>query len=717
MNTLSRMATFLGSVLWLTAGGASATEESLAGRVEPLYVRPEPPAISPGEPLSVRALVTHPPLVRGLVSWTVESRGHRGVLYSLSPSPNGRLVATGGLDGTVRVWQLSDGQLLRVLVGHDSYSGSVAWSPCGTLIASAGTWDGSVRLWDPKAGRQLRVFKGLKNPVGNVAWSPSGRRLVASSGFSGVLWMWDGEADETETASELGHYITGLQWSPNGMSLAVLSEQSPVTVLDMESRQSRKENVRSFGDASTTSLAWSPDGARVAIGSGTQCSILDSATGEEVKKLSGACLSMAWSPDGKQLATTGSSYAVQIWDVEAGKVAAPVPATASRLAWDRASQRLFCLYTTQLTVYDPAEKKVVLTIPAALIQPPYWCVGRPMVTGLMTAKLSLWDANTARHLCDLSGHTSTISAVSWPRDGKTLASASSDKTLRIWNVGTGETMHTLTGHTATVTDVAWSPNGKVLASAGSDKTVRIWDPDDESCQVLEGHTGAVRALAWSPAGNQLLSGGSDQTVIVWDPKSGKAQRTIEVSRPVLSLACATIGKTMTLACGTTEDQVQVINATSGQQLAILRSRGSPPSVTALAWLPMGGHLFAGRSCHTAQLWDAGANKVIRHFQAMAPVAYVTIAGNGNTLVAGNHDGTVRFWDTASGELRGVVLDGADHVVQLSCDGQYRVDPDKQPDLVYVALTPEGQSTLTPDEFAKKYRWRNNPASVKLVPGR
>ena len=164
MKTIAHVCTFLGAVLCLTAGWASATEESLAGRVEPLYIRAEPPAIEPGAPLSVRALVTHPPVIRGLLSWTVESRRHRGGLYWLSPSPNGKLVATGGLDGTVRVWQLADGQLLRVLVGHDTYSGSVAWSPCGTVIASTGTWDGTVRLWDPKAGRQLRVFKGLRTP-------------------------------------------------------------------------------------------------------------------------------------------------------------------------------------------------------------------------------------------------------------------------------------------------------------------------------------------------------------------------------------------------------------------------------------------------------------------------------------------------------------------------------------------------------------------------
>ncbi|NLF69951.1 MAG: hypothetical protein GX575_12970 [Candidatus Anammoximicrobium sp.] len=717
MRTIARVVAFGVGVLCLTAAGASASEESLAGRVEPLLVRAEPQAIEPGAPLSARALVTHPPSIRGLLSWTVESRRHRGGLYSLSLSPNGKLVATGGLDGMIRVWHLADGQLLRLLVGHDSYSGSVAWSPCGTVIASTGTWDGTVRLWDPKAGRQLRVFKGLKGPTGHAAWSPDGRRLVASSGFSGELWMWDGSADTTETVMELGHPITGLHWSPNGLTLAVQSQQSPVTLLDMETMESRKENVRSVGDASTTSFAWSPDGGQIAAGSSAQCTIFDFASGDSVKKLDGACVSAAWSPDATQLAIANSRYAVQIWDLETGKVAAPVPALASHLTWDRVSQRLFCLYSTQFNVFDPAEKKIVLTSPAALITPASWSVGRPILTGLMTDKLSLWDATTAKHLRDLSGHTGAVSAVSWSRDGKTLASAGYDSSVRLWNADKGETVHTLKGHTAAVTDVAWSPNGKFLASGGSDKTVRLWDPDDETCQVLEGHTAAVRALAWSPASNQLLSGSSDQTFIVWDAKSAKAQRTVQVSRPVLALACATIGNTMTLACGTTEDQIQVFNANTGEQMTILRSGGSPPSVTALAWLPTGPHLLAGRGCHKAQLWDAGAGKIVRSLEAMAPVSYLTVAGNGNTLVAGNSDGTVRFWDSESGELRGVLLNCGDHLVQLSYDGQYRVDPDKQPDLVFVALTPDGQVMLTPDEFATKFRARNNPTRVKLVPGR
>lgn len=716
MKTLHRWAVLAGTCVLAAGSDADAAEDSLSSaKFERLVIVPDTILIKPGEPLSTRALVTHPPAVRGALSWTVESRRHRGSLYGAAPSPNGQLAATCGLDGTVRIWKLDDGQLLRIMLGHDTYSGSVTWSPCGTAVASTGTWDGTVRVWDPKAGRQLRVFKGLKNPVGNAAWSPDGRYLVASAGYSGTVWIWDTRSNIEQDLLEVGRHILGLVWSPDSKTLAILAQQTSVALYDLETRKATK----SFGVASeqTTAAAWSPDSRRLAAGSNVQCTVWDVAEEKAVQKLPGACVAAAWSPDGKQLAAATANYAVQIWDVDAAKVATRVPVTANRLVWHPAGRPLICGYTSHFSVVDPAEGKVLRTVDAAVSNAPYWSANRPIVTGLSTAKLTLWDATTAKRLHDLAGHAAAVSAVSWSRDGKTLASASADTTVRLWDAATGEARQTLKGHTAAVTDVAWAPNGKLLASAGTDKTVRLWDPEDETATVFEGHTGPVRALTWSPAGNQLLSGGTDQRVLVWDPKTRKSVRTLEVYQVIQALACTTLNNTLLVACGTTDEMIRILNVANGQTLVNLRQAGSPPTVSAVAWVPVGARLFAGRGNHTAQLWDVAANRVIHNLATMAPVVYTAVAGNGTTLVAGNSEGTVRFWDTESGQLRGVVLDDGEHVVLVGFDGNCRTESSEEPGLIYVALTPDGQLTLTAKEFATRFAWRNNPARIKLVGGR
>ena len=176
----ARVCVFLGGCLLAGLARSPAGEEGVPVKVEPLQVRAESRTIQPGAPLSARALVTHPPAIRGLLSWTVETRRHRGPMYGHSPSPNGRLVATGGLDGTIRIWNLDDGQLLRVLVGHDTYSGSVAWSPCGTVIASTGTLGRQRAPVGAEVGPAAAGVPGLEEPRG-------ARRLVPRRSPAGRL--------------------------------------------------------------------------------------------------------------------------------------------------------------------------------------------------------------------------------------------------------------------------------------------------------------------------------------------------------------------------------------------------------------------------------------------------------------------------------------------------------------------------------------------------
>ena len=120
----------------------------------------------------------------------------------------------------------------------------------------------------------------------------------------------------------------------------------------------------------------------------------------------------------------------------------------------------------------------------------------------------------------------------------------------------------------------------------------------------------------------------------------------------------------------------------------------------MAWLPDPSTLLAGRSCHLVQLWDVKASKVILSLPALAPVQYVAWGDNGDLLVSGNSERTVRFWDRDTGLQRGVLLEETDGMAMIAADGTWRWDSNKQPNVVFVVQTAgDIQLSLTADEFA------------------
>jgi WD40 repeat protein len=190
------------------------------------------------------------------------------------------------------------------------------------------------------------------------------------------------------------------------------------------------------------------------------------------------------------------------------------------------------------------------------------------------------------------------------------------------------------------------------------------------------------------------------------------QRTLRDFTPVRALAWSPDSKL--LATGGDDHIVRIWTAGTGQMQTQLESGGSPPSVNSLAWSPNGATLASGRGNHTLQLWDLRTGKAVHSLPTMAPVVQVGWTPGGSTVVASTQERSVRFWDAATGQLRGVLLQEKEQVPAVSADGHYRGEPGIEAELVYVVQTEKSQETLTPAEFASRFKWRNNGTGVRLA---
>jgi len=127
------------------------------------------------------------------------------------------VLASAGLDGTVRLWDPADGTQLRMLEGHSGGVLAVAWGVLdgGPVLASAGL-DGTVRLWDPADGTQLRVLTGHTGWVQAVAWGMlNGKTVLASVASDAAVRLWDPRRPQ-EAVVRFDNPLFGVSVSPDG---------------------------------------------------------------------------------------------------------------------------------------------------------------------------------------------------------------------------------------------------------------------------------------------------------------------------------------------------------------------------------------------------------------------------------------------------------------------------------------------------------------------
>ncbi|WP_377479264.1 MAG: WD40 repeat domain-containing protein [Microcoleus anatoxicus] len=290
-------------------------------------------------------------------------------------------------------------------------------------------------------------------------------------------------------------------------------------------------------------------------------------------------------------------------------------------------------------------------------------------------------------LTTLRGHSKWVFGVSFSPDGQTLASGGADRTVKIWSLvdihgkhpldatkfkPVGRLLRTFEGHADRVTQVSFSPDGKTLASASFDKTIRLWRLDDVPLKTLEGHQNRVLSVTFSPDGQRLASASMDKTIKLWS-RTGVLLETLEGhTQRVSSLSFSPDG--LLLASGSHDKTVKIWSLKEDgitnmlpcpsaplfpcSPSVLLTLDGHSDSVTSVSFSPDGLLIASGSYDRKVKLWSRSGTLLKTLTGHKDSVMSVSFSPDGKVLASAGRDNRVILWNL---DLDDLLVRGGDWV--------------------------------------------------------